>query len=474
MAAGERHERLVGGAQRALVDVDDDGGVETHLLRKRSRPLGPDPDRRVARRGAGPRQERPARRGAGPAPAGARCRLPALAGPAHKGRATGSRRACPPGAPPEGRRRSSGSHAWSRRRSPSQAARGRRAAPAATPSRASQSLSECTTEARLGAPVVQLHKGRGSISGAETWRRRGPSGEGWTVAYQEGRQFLPHHPERTLPNNEPTTTTDPAAARGPGAARARHRHPRGRPPRPRRSTPACRPLPKVPVSAPRTSSSPMEATPTSARPRTAPRPEPRRTPTAASPRRCRSVPRSRSMAPASRGRWSTTRGSPCSGTARRTRRPAPTTTSRWSRSIPPTSARSTRRSPSSAGRPESARPAAGQQVYTYGNSSLRGGITQLSPKNGLLVEATPGGWSYTVYTVTPGIPGDSGSAFLNATRPGPRHAEHGRDRAAARGQRRRRHRQRARLRPQPRLRGLQLVNGTEPFKPKLLGQVPLG
>ena len=25
------------------------------------------------------------------------------------------------------------------------------------------------------------------------------------------------------------------------------------------------------------------------------------------------------------------------------------------------------------------------------------------------------GWSYTVYTVTPGIPGDSGSAFLNAS-----------------------------------------------------------
>jgi hypothetical protein len=55
----------------------------------------------------------------------------------------------------------------------------------------------------------------------------------------------------------------------------------------------------------------------------------------------------------------------------------------------------------------------GQQVYTYGNSSLRGGVTALSPKNGAVVERTPGGWSYTVYTATPGIPGDSGSAFLN-------------------------------------------------------------
>jgi hypothetical protein len=53
-------------------------------------------------------------------------------------------------------------------------------------------------------------------------------------------------------------------------------------------------------------------------------------------------------------------------------------------------------------------------VYSYGNSELRGGITQLSPKQGKVVEVSPGGWSYTLYTLTPGIPGDSGSAFLNA------------------------------------------------------------
>src|SRR3954447_10562196 len=53
-------------------------------------------------------------------------------------------------------------------------------------------------------------------------------------------------------------------------------------------------------------------------------------------------------------------------------------------------------------------------VYSYGNSELRGGLTQLSPKRGKVVEVSPGGWSYTLYTLTPGIPGDSGSAFLNA------------------------------------------------------------
>ena len=57
----------------------------------------------------------------------------------------------------------------------------------------------------------------------------------------------------------------------------------------------------------------------------------------------------------------------------------------------------------------------GQTVYTYGNSSLRGGATTLSPKTGRVVSVSPAGWSYNVYTATPGIPGDSGSAFLNRT-----------------------------------------------------------
>jgi hypothetical protein len=56
----------------------------------------------------------------------------------------------------------------------------------------------------------------------------------------------------------------------------------------------------------------------------------------------------------------------------------------------------------------------GDDVYTYGNSSLRLGIEQLKPKRGKSLGTTAGGWSHTVYTLTPGIPGDSGSAFLDA------------------------------------------------------------
>jgi hypothetical protein len=57
--------------------------------------------------------------------------------------------------------------------------------------------------------------------------------------------------------------------------------------------------------------------------------------------------------------------------------------------------------------------AAGSTVYSYGNSELRGGVTALSPKQGIVVQNSPGGWSHDVYTFTPGIPGDSGSGFLN-------------------------------------------------------------
>jgi hypothetical protein len=55
----------------------------------------------------------------------------------------------------------------------------------------------------------------------------------------------------------------------------------------------------------------------------------------------------------------------------------------------------------------------GDKVYSYGNSSLRAGITALSPKTGLSLGTDSGGWNHTVYTVTPGIPGDSGSGFLD-------------------------------------------------------------
>jgi hypothetical protein len=57
----------------------------------------------------------------------------------------------------------------------------------------------------------------------------------------------------------------------------------------------------------------------------------------------------------------------------------------------------------------------GENVYSYGNSELRGGVSQLSPKQGVSLGDSGGGWSHDVYTASPGIPGDSGSAFLNST-----------------------------------------------------------
>jgi len=57
----------------------------------------------------------------------------------------------------------------------------------------------------------------------------------------------------------------------------------------------------------------------------------------------------------------------------------------------------------------------GDTVLSYGNSELRGGITALSPKQGKSVGDGGAGWTHTVYTVTPGIPGDSGSAFMDAS-----------------------------------------------------------
>ena len=59
---------------------------------------------------------------------------------------------------------------------------------------------------------------------------------------------------------------------------------------------------------------------------------------------------------------------------------------------------------------------AGDRVWTYGNSSLRGGAAPLSPHTGISLgdDAADGGWSHPLYTVTPGIPGDSGSGFMSA------------------------------------------------------------
>src|SRR4051812_6989117 len=56
----------------------------------------------------------------------------------------------------------------------------------------------------------------------------------------------------------------------------------------------------------------------------------------------------------------------------------------------------------------------GDFVYSYGNSILRLGVTALSPKIGISNGDDGNGWTHIVTTVTPGIPGDSGSAFLDA------------------------------------------------------------
>lgn len=56
----------------------------------------------------------------------------------------------------------------------------------------------------------------------------------------------------------------------------------------------------------------------------------------------------------------------------------------------------------------------GTDVYTYGDSSLRLGISALSPKWGQSLGSDRGGWSHQVYTASPGVPGDSGSALLDS------------------------------------------------------------
>lgn len=55
-----------------------------------------------------------------------------------------------------------------------------------------------------------------------------------------------------------------------------------------------------------------------------------------------------------------------------------------------------------------------EDVYSWGNSSLRRGIEATSPKQGISFGTDAGGWNHNVTTVTPGIPGDSGSGYLDA------------------------------------------------------------
>jgi hypothetical protein len=114
----------------------------------------------------------------------------------------------------------------------------------------------------------------------------------------------------------------------------------------------------------------------------------------------------------------------------------------------------------------------GSTVYSYGNSSLRGGVTKLSPKQGIAVQNEGGGWSHVVMTVTPGIPGDSGSGFFNGSgeafgvlstlQIAPLAGTNGVGDLA---------KELAYLRANSGFASMQLARGTEPFKANLVGAI---
>jgi hypothetical protein len=114
----------------------------------------------------------------------------------------------------------------------------------------------------------------------------------------------------------------------------------------------------------------------------------------------------------------------------------------------------------------------GATVYSYGNSELRGGVAQLSPKQGAVVQNEGGGWSRTLYTVTPGVPGDSGSGFMDGSGHAvgvlstlqvlPTPGSNGVGDLA---------RELAYLRSNSSFSGVNLVNGTKPFKADLVGAI---
>ncbi len=55
---------------------------------------------------------------------------------------------------------------------------------------------------------------------------------------------------------------------------------------------------------------------------------------------------------------------------------------------------------------------AGSAVLGYGNSTTRLGVEALRPKAGSVVSSAGRGFGHEVYTLSPGIPGDSGSGYL--------------------------------------------------------------
>jgi len=114
----------------------------------------------------------------------------------------------------------------------------------------------------------------------------------------------------------------------------------------------------------------------------------------------------------------------------------------------------------------------GDTVYSYGNSSLRGGVTKLSPKQGIVVQSEGNGWSRTVYTATPGIPGDSGSGFMSASGAaiGVLSTLQVLPIAGSNGVGDLR-KELNYMHAHSSFTGVNLVNGTEPFKPNLVGAI---
>jgi hypothetical protein len=55
----------------------------------------------------------------------------------------------------------------------------------------------------------------------------------------------------------------------------------------------------------------------------------------------------------------------------------------------------------------------GDKVLNFGASSLLKGINELKPRQGVSRGQGAGGWTHTVFTLVPGVPGDSGSGFLD-------------------------------------------------------------
>ncbi len=114
----------------------------------------------------------------------------------------------------------------------------------------------------------------------------------------------------------------------------------------------------------------------------------------------------------------------------------------------------------------------GATVYSYGNSSLRAGVTKLSPKQGIVMQNEGNGWSHVVVTLTPGVPGDSGSGFLNGSgaaigvlstlQIAPLAGTNGVGDLA---------KELAYMRANSGFGGVQLAQGTEPFKANLVGAI---